>query len=48
MWTCRLKYLIFGNINDFSKKAYGINFPTIFDTRTNIILTPLDFKKNYF
>ena len=34
MWTCRLKYLIFGNVNDFSKNAYGINFPTIFDTGT--------------
>ena len=48
MWTCRLKYLIFGNVNDFSKNAYGINFPTIFDTGTNIILIPLDFKKTIF
>ena len=48
MWTCRLKYLIFGNVNDFTKNAFEINFPTIFDTGTNIILTPFAFKKTIF
>ena len=49
MWTCRLQYLIFGNISEFTKNAYdGLSIPTIFDTGTNIILAPLSLKDTIF
>ena len=48
-WTCNLQYLVFGNVNDFSKNAYdGLNIPTIFDTGTNIIYAPLSLKDTVY
>jgi hypothetical protein len=40
MWSCRLSYVIFGDVNNFDQNAYKIQNRVIFDTGSNLIIAP--------